>query len=177
MLASATTKENPEHESNENVSEQTGLMDDNLERKNHPDEPKMTAPSTVNETRDNRTKNNGLNSHQVGSKELSSERMVPGERTTWVSPLTSSRRSTYIYTFGSGIIIGIAFTILVLALMPQKLPACPSCPSCPKDWITWRGKCYYFSDDEKTWNSSQNSCSHHGASLFVPGLEKELVRE
>uniref|UniRef100_K7GCX6 C-type lectin domain-containing protein n=1 Tax=Pelodiscus sinensis TaxID=13735 RepID=K7GCX6_PELSI len=45
-------------------------------------------------------------------------------------------------------------------------PPCPAAaPGCPDGWFRNRGRCYYFSKDEKSWTDSQNNCSSLAASL------------
>ncbi|NXK01054.1 CLC2E protein, partial [Corythaixoides concolor] len=40
-------------------------------------------------------------------------------------------------------------------------------------WLGFQGKCYYFSETENNWNSSQESCKALGASLaFISNLEE-----
>uniref|UniRef100_A0A8C8RPR8 C-type lectin domain-containing protein n=1 Tax=Pelusios castaneus TaxID=367368 RepID=A0A8C8RPR8_9SAUR len=41
----------------------------------------------------------------------------------------------------------------------------PAGPACPDVWVGYRGKCYYFSEDQGDWASSQNNCSALNASL------------
>ncbi|KAI6060493.1 C-type lectin domain family 2 member E [Aix galericulata] len=50
-----------------------------------------------------------------------------------------------------------------------KARRCPlqPCARCPFDWIGYRGKCYYFSEAERNWTSSQDNCSALGASLAM----------
>ncbi|XP_072281273.1 C-type lectin domain family 2 member B-like isoform X2 [Pyxicephalus adspersus] len=38
---------------------------------------------------------------------------------------------------------------------------------CPEDWILFRNKCYYFSEEMATWNNSQMFCKRHNSSLAV----------
>ncbi|XP_067423679.1 C-type lectin domain family 2 member B-like [Emydura macquarii macquarii] len=65
------------------------------------------------------------------------------------------------------------FAVIVLAVQNSKSPSAdlgppvgPACPDvCPDGWIGYRGKCYYFSEGEGDWASSQNNCSALGASL------------
>uniref|UniRef100_A0ABM5FIL3 Killer cell lectin-like receptor subfamily E member 1 n=1 Tax=Pogona vitticeps TaxID=103695 RepID=A0ABM5FIL3_9SAUR len=38
-------------------------------------------------------------------------------------------------------------------------------PPCPTDWFWYQGKCYYFSEGEKNWTSSQDFCFSNNASL------------
>uniref|UniRef100_A0A8D2P8M7 Uncharacterized protein n=1 Tax=Zosterops lateralis melanops TaxID=1220523 RepID=A0A8D2P8M7_ZOSLA len=44
-------------------------------------------------------------------------------------------------------------------------------------WLYFQRKCYYLSESEDTWNSSQSYCSSHNASLLVIENHQELVRE
>uniref|UniRef100_A0A8C3S116 C-type lectin domain-containing protein n=1 Tax=Chelydra serpentina TaxID=8475 RepID=A0A8C3S116_CHESE len=57
---------------------------------------------------------------------------------------------------------------------------CPNhaTPSCPGDWIgsqgrTYPWKCFYFSQEEKNWDSSQHFCSLFNASLAVIDTQQE----
>ncbi|KAM9168473.1 C-type lectin domain family 2 member D-like [Mergus octosetaceus] len=59
------------------------------------------------------------------------------------------------------LITAIAFA--VHAFQPRPQP----CARCPFDWIGYRGKCYYFSEAERNWTSSQDNCSALGASLAM----------
>uniref|UniRef100_A0A674IQS9 C-type lectin domain-containing protein n=1 Tax=Terrapene triunguis TaxID=2587831 RepID=A0A674IQS9_9SAUR len=67
------------------------------------------------------------------------------------------------------------------ASTPGKLTIrkpCPALPDfavtwCPKDWVGFEGNCYFFSDDEGSWDSSQNSCSSLRASLAAIESEEE----
>ncbi|XP_025039577.2 C-type lectin domain family 2 member B-like [Pelodiscus sinensis] len=47
--------------------------------------------------------------------------------------------------------------------------------TCPDDWVGYRGKCYYFSEAEETWDSSRSHCSALGASLAGIDTLKDLV--
>ncbi|CAM5098893.1 unnamed protein product [Natator depressus] len=51
-----------------------------------------------------------------------------------------------------------------------KFPA----PCCPDGWVGYRGKCYYFSEAEGTWDSSQSFCSSLNASLAEINTQKDL---
>ncbi|XP_044837418.1 C-type lectin domain family 2 member D-like isoform X1 [Mauremys mutica] len=57
---------------------------------------------------------------------------------------------------------------------PAQLNA--KCPAacCPDGWVGFRGKCYYFSDAEGTWDSSQSLCSSLNASLAEIDTQKDL---
>uniref|UniRef100_A0A8C0BU19 C-type lectin domain-containing protein n=1 Tax=Buteo japonicus TaxID=224669 RepID=A0A8C0BU19_9AVES len=56
-------------------------------------------------------------------------------------------------------------------------PVCPSLELCPSGWLYFQRKCYYLSESEANWNSSQSLCSSHNASLLVIENDQELVRE
>ncbi|NXA72946.1 CLC2H protein, partial [Thryothorus ludovicianus] len=63
--------------------------------------------------------------------------------------------------FTALLITAIAFA--VQAFQPHAQPYF----QCPFDWIRYRGKCYYFSEVEGNWTSSQDNCSALGASLAM----------
>ncbi|XP_039373259.1 C-type lectin domain family 2 member D-like [Mauremys reevesii] len=56
-------------------------------------------------------------------------------------------------------------------LVPCQGP--PSVPCCLEGWVGYRGKCYYFSKEEKNWDSSQHFCSSFNASLAVIDTQQE----
>ncbi|NWS78331.1 CLC2B protein, partial [Crotophaga sulcirostris] len=45
---------------------------------------------------------------------------------------------------------------------------------CPHDWVGYRNVCYFFSEEEGSWNWSQEQCAWRGASLAVLREEWEL---
>ncbi|AXF48528.1 lectin-related NK cell receptor ly49l1-like protein [Bufonid herpesvirus 1] len=45
---------------------------------------------------------------------------------------------------------------------------------CLDDWVWYRQKCYYFSEEHKTWEDSQEFCKLHNASLVIIESKKEL---
>ncbi|KAM4030463.1 early activation antigen CD69-like [Anomaloglossus baeobatrachus] len=45
---------------------------------------------------------------------------------------------------------------------------------CEDDWIWYRGKCYYFSEEPDTWRNSEKFCNSHGASLATIENKEEL---
>ncbi|NXO40938.1 KLRG1 protein, partial [Locustella ochotensis] len=49
---------------------------------------------------------------------------------------------------------------------------CP--PHCPQQWVAYRGSCYSFSTERKTWNSSQEFCRAQGAHLLVISDTSEM---
>ncbi|XP_066175771.1 C-type lectin domain family 2 member L-like [Sylvia atricapilla] len=56
----------------------------------------------------------------------------------------------------------------------KDFPVCPSLDLCPSGWLYFQRKCYYLSESEATWNSSQSICSSHNASLLVIENHQEL---
>ncbi|KAM9245547.1 LOW QUALITY PROTEIN: C-type lectin domain family 2 member B-like [Leptosomus discolor] len=70
--------------------------------------------------------------------------------------------------------------ILILCIQfgnrsPAKdFPVCPSLELCPSGWLYFQRKCYYLSESEANWNSSQSLCSLHNASLLVIENHQEL---
>ncbi|XP_039918696.1 C-type lectin domain family 2 member L-like [Hirundo rustica] len=74
-----------------------------------------------------------------------------------------------------------AAVILILCIQfvnpsPAKGSAvCPPLDLCPSGWLYFQRKCYYLSEDEATWNSSQSYCSSHNASLLVIENQQELT--
>ncbi|NWY61894.1 CLC2E protein, partial [Chionis minor] len=55
-------------------------------------------------------------------------------------------------------------------------PRPPPCFRCPFDWIGYRGKCYYFSENwsKGNWTTSRDNCSALGASLAVLDSVEDL---
>uniref|UniRef100_A0A8C8RW67 C-type lectin domain-containing protein n=1 Tax=Pelusios castaneus TaxID=367368 RepID=A0A8C8RW67_9SAUR len=60
----------------------------------------------------------------------------------------------------------------------EPSPPAPACSvaACPDGWVGYQGKCYYFSEVEADWTSSQSNCSAHGASLAGIDSLQEMVR-
>ncbi|XP_075617844.1 C-type lectin domain family 2 member B-like [Balearica regulorum gibbericeps] len=56
----------------------------------------------------------------------------------------------------------------------KDFPACPSLELCPSGWLYFQRKCYYLSEKEANWNSSQSFCSSYNASLLVIENHQEL---
>ncbi|KYO44676.1 hypothetical protein Y1Q_0016798 [Alligator mississippiensis] len=46
---------------------------------------------------------------------------------------------------------------------------------CHEDWLYFKKKCYYLSEEEKDWDSSQDFCSKHKAFLAVTENQKEML--
>nr|XP_032643778.1 C-type lectin domain family 2 member D-like isoform X2 [Chelonoidis abingdonii] len=73
------------------------------------------------------------------------------------------------------IIAVLVSVIIALAVRtPQTCPP-PINTACPDGWIGNRGKCYFFSETEGNWTSSQNNCSLLSASLAVIDSLQDLV--
>ncbi|KAM6287224.1 C-type lectin domain family 2 member L-like isoform 1-T1 [Spheniscus humboldti] len=73
-----------------------------------------------------------------------------------------------------------AAVILILSIqfvnrsLAEDFPVCPSLELCPSGWLYFQRKCYYLSESEANWNSSQSLCSLHNASLLVIEDHQEL---
>ncbi|KAM6211123.1 LOW QUALITY PROTEIN: C-type lectin domain family 2 member L-like [Sarcoramphus papa] len=73
-----------------------------------------------------------------------------------------------------------AAVILILCIQfvnrssAKDFPVCPSLELCPSGWLYFQRKCYYLSEGEANWNSSQSLCSLHNASLLVIENHQEL---
>ncbi|KAG6923554.1 C-type lectin domain family 2 member B [Chelydra serpentina] len=84
-----------------------------------------------------------------------------------------------------GVIVAVPVILLLVKSPPEsQLPhvSTPAqlkakCPAacCPDGWVGYRGKCYYFSEAEGTWDSSQSFCSSLNASLAWIDTEKDLT--
>uniref|UniRef100_A0A8C3MEA5 Uncharacterized protein n=1 Tax=Geospiza parvula TaxID=87175 RepID=A0A8C3MEA5_GEOPR len=61
--------------------------------------------------------------------------------------------------------------------LAKAFPVCPPLELCPSGWLYFQRKCYFLSESEAAWNSSQSQCSSHNASLLVIENHQELVRE
>ncbi|XP_078511788.1 C-type lectin domain family 2 member L-like [Lissotriton helveticus] len=76
------------------------------------------------------------------------------------------------------ILIMIAVTVInlihltIVRRIAAKEP--PKLEPCPYDWMYYRRTCYYFSDFESDWNSSQAFCSALGASLALIRNHEQL---
>ncbi|XP_048789060.1 C-type lectin domain family 2 member B-like [Lagopus muta] len=86
------------------------------------------------------------------------------------------RREAALLIFGSGVLVGAILTLLILRVRP--LEPCPPPPPgfrhvCPNGWLGLQGKCFYFSDTKRDWNSSREHCQQHGASLATLDTEEQ----
>ncbi|CAM2097392.1 unnamed protein product [Caretta caretta] len=74
-------------------------------------------------------------------------------------------------------VAGVLIAIIVILLLgwfsshPLRLPHLEPCPD---DWLYYRKKCYYLSEDQADWDSSQSFCSAHRASLAVIESQQEM---
>uniref|UniRef100_A0A8C5UC73 C-type lectin domain-containing protein n=1 Tax=Malurus cyaneus samueli TaxID=2593467 RepID=A0A8C5UC73_9PASS len=59
----------------------------------------------------------------------------------------------------------------------KSFAVCAPLEPCPAGWLYFQRKCYYLSENEAAWNSSQSLCSSHNASLLVIETRQELVRD
>uniref|UniRef100_A0A669Q9C2 C-type lectin domain-containing protein n=1 Tax=Phasianus colchicus TaxID=9054 RepID=A0A669Q9C2_PHACC len=70
------------------------------------------------------------------------------------------------------------YPTLSLSVRPRE--PCPPAPAfshvCPNGWVGFQGKCYYFSHNERDWNSSRELCQQLGAALATLDTEEEVVR-
>ncbi|XP_040434117.1 C-type lectin domain family 2 member D-like isoform X2 [Falco naumanni] len=72
----------------------------------------------------------------------------------------------------------LVFTLLVtltVVRVGSSLPQPDFSHVCPDTWLGFQGKCYYFSEDESNWTTSQESCVALGASLASINTMDELV--
>ncbi|KAJ7425189.1 C-type lectin domain family 2 member L [Willisornis vidua] len=74
----------------------------------------------------------------------------------------------------AAILIFIWYIQYVSSSKAKDLPVCPSPEVCPPGWLYFQRKCYYLSENEANWNSSQSHCSLHNASLLVLENQQEL---
>ncbi|TRZ12748.1 hypothetical protein HGM15179_014355, partial [Zosterops borbonicus] len=88
---------------------------------------------------------------------------------------TKNKGSPALYTtcWIIAVILGILFLALLGVTGYFITKGCP-CPCCPEQWVTYRGRCYFFSKGKKDWNSSQESCWAQGAHLLVISNTSEM---
>ncbi|KAG6923017.1 C-type lectin domain family 2 member D [Chelydra serpentina] len=67
--------------------------------------------------------------------------------------------------------LGVSLAV-VMSRVPERLL---SEPCCPDGWVGYLGKCYYFSEQEGNWISSQSYCSSLGASLAAIDTPQDLA--
>ncbi|KAF6276089.1 hypothetical protein mRhiFer1_009443 [Rhinolophus ferrumequinum] len=58
---------------------------------------------------------------------------------------------------------------------PTPSKGCIKCEApCPEDWLLYGGKCYFFSEEPRDWNTGRQYCHTHEAALAVVQSQKEL---
>ncbi|XP_039373261.1 C-type lectin domain family 2 member D-like [Mauremys reevesii] len=79
----------------------------------------------------------------------------------------------------------VAFLVVIIICLVAALAMVTSKPlvadvgvlgetACPNGWVTFQGKCYYFSEAEGSWNNSQSNCSSLGASLAAIDTQQDM---
>ncbi|XP_077931711.1 C-type lectin domain family 2 member A-like [Halichoerus grypus] len=68
----------------------------------------------------------------------------------------------------------ILITTLATILAVEKHKSSTERMPCLNGWIGYLGKCFYFSENTRTWAASQNFCASHAATLAVFNTTKEL---
>ncbi|KAJ6616398.1 hypothetical protein lerEdw1_015095, partial [Lerista edwardsae] len=71
------------------------------------------------------------------------------------------------------IIASIIGVIAVAIMWPAQELALPV--ACPSGWLNYEGKCYFFSEEERSWTSSRSFCVSCGSSLVAIESETEKV--
>ncbi|XP_074932668.1 C-type lectin domain family 2 member B-like [Phalacrocorax aristotelis] len=88
-------------------------------------------------------------------------------------------RSRSSQVFVACVVLGLIVLALLVALtvvhLGRPLPHPDFSYVCPDAWLGFQGKCYYFSDVESNWTSSEESCKALGASLAVISNLEEMT--
>ncbi|XP_067417051.1 C-type lectin domain family 2 member D-like [Emydura macquarii macquarii] len=98
----------------------------------------------------------------------------------WLSQLKAGACRWGVLSVVLNLLLIIIIILVILLALPAKqcepCPATPACPvsACPEGWIGHLGKCYYFSEAEANWASSQSNCSAFGASLAGIDTQQEM---
>ncbi|XP_004451243.1 C-type lectin domain family 2 member B [Dasypus novemcinctus] len=71
------------------------------------------------------------------------------------------------------IVVAIIIYFVVQSCVKTSLPCKCSQRFCPDDWIGFYNNCYYFSEEERDWNSSRDSCISEHADLTIMDTMKE----
>ncbi|XP_059701991.1 C-type lectin domain family 2 member L-like [Haemorhous mexicanus] len=74
----------------------------------------------------------------------------------------------------TAVVILISCIQFVKPSLAKVFPVCPSLELCPSGWLYFQRKCYFLSEYEAAWNSSQSQCSSYNASLLVIENHQEL---
>ncbi|XP_030042844.1 C-type lectin domain family 2 member B-like [Microcaecilia unicolor] len=69
------------------------------------------------------------------------------------------------------------FTAVVAASLgsQQCIDITEKCDPCPEGWVWYAEKCYYFSDIQGYWNSSQEYCSRYNGTLAILKSKQEMI--
>ncbi|KAM6314491.1 uncharacterized protein O3Q21_009574 [Podargus strigoides] len=95
-------------------------------------------------------------------------------------PVSPARLFSNVWLWRAVAAVLAAAVILVLCVQfvdrssAKGFPVCPSLELCPSGWLYVQRKCYYLSESEASWNSSQMFCSTHNASLLMIENHQEL---
>ncbi|XP_075268236.1 C-type lectin domain family 2 member B isoform X2 [Opisthocomus hoazin] len=73
------------------------------------------------------------------------------------------------------VLIFILLVALTAAHLGPRLPRPDFSHVCPDAWLGFQGKCYYFSEVESNWTTSQESCKALGSSLALISTVDELI--
>ncbi|KAG8127757.1 hypothetical protein E2320_014648 [Naja naja] len=87
----------------------------------------------------------------------------------------SDRTTKILLTYS--IIATIAIIVLIVMLVKKEsCPICALCESfaCPEVWHRYKGKYYYVSEKQRSWNMSLEICSSYNASLIAIDTQQEL---
>uniref|UniRef100_A0A8C3P912 Uncharacterized protein n=1 Tax=Chrysemys picta bellii TaxID=8478 RepID=A0A8C3P912_CHRPI len=71
---------------------------------------------------------------------------------------------------------GISTTNHYCCVSPHLSPDGSGCKLCPMDWLSRRGKCYWFSKDSKNWKESCDDCSAKSSRKLVIQDQEEMVK-
>ncbi|XP_050770770.1 C-type lectin domain family 2 member D-like [Gymnogyps californianus] len=87
-------------------------------------------------------------------------------------------RSSWVFTLVCVVLVLLVFVLLValtVVHLGYHLPRPDFFYVCPDAWLGFQGKCYYFSEAESNWTTSQESCEALGASLALISTREELT--
>ncbi|XP_014433014.2 C-type lectin domain family 2 member B-like isoform X2 [Pelodiscus sinensis] len=87
----------------------------------------------------------------------------PGRR----SPFRTASGTCGLYVLLSSLVIALTIALAVVAL---RAPV-----TCSGVWVSFQGKCFYFSEAEGNWTYSRNNCSARGASLAAIDTPQEMA--
>ncbi|EMP24565.1 Killer cell lectin-like receptor subfamily B member 1B allele B [Chelonia mydas] len=67
--------------------------------------------------------------------------------------------------------------VIILLVMVAVLSASggSGCKLCPTEWLLHRDKCYWLSNETKTWNESCDDCSRKGSQMLVIQDQEQMV--